>query len=140
RIRVSAAQPGALTLADLALDWRQVADGARGAARAVASVDVVDDPAAVAASVDPAAMRAIEQALSARAIEEAATAYERGGLPAAQQVLDHRAQAVRANAAYLGRRTVDALDAAQAQTLEGFARAPAAAKKAASVTAHDLAR
>jgi Ca-activated chloride channel family protein len=140
RIRVSAGQPGALGLADLALDWRQVADGARGAARAVASVDVVDDPAAVAASVDPAAMRAIEQALSARAIEEAAAAYERGGLPAAQQVLDHRAQAVRANAAYLGRGAVDALDAVQAQTLEGFARAPAAAKKAASVTAHDLAR
>lgn len=140
RIRVSAAQPGALTLADLALDWRQVADGAPGAARAVAAVDIVDDPAAVAASVDPAAMRAIEQALSARAIEEAAAAFDRGGLPAARQVLDQRSQAVRANAAYLGSGTVDALDAAQAQTIEGFARAPAAAKKAASVTAHDLAR
>jgi len=140
RIRVSAAQPGALTLADLALDWRQVAGGDPGAAHAVAAVDVVDDPAAVAASVDPAAMRAIEQALSARAIEDAAAAFERGGLPAARQVLDQRSQAVRANAAYLGRGTVDALDAAQTQTIEGFARAPAAAKKAASVTAHDLAR
>ena len=140
RVRVSAARPGALALADLALDWRWVAAGGSGTARAVASVDVVDDPAAVAASVDPAAMRAIEQALSARAIEEAAAAYDRGGLPAAQQVLDRRSQAVRANAAYLGRGAVDALDAAQARTIDGFARAPAAAKKAASVTAHELAR
>jgi Ca-activated chloride channel homolog len=139
RIRVSAARPGALALADLALDWRRVAGGS-GAVHAAASVDVVDDPAAVAASVDPAAMRAIEQALSARAIEEAAAAYDRGGLPAVQQVLDRRSQAVRANAKYLGRGAVDALDQAQAQTIEGFARAPAAAKKAASVTAHDLAR
>ncbi|HEX8107156.1 MAG TPA: hypothetical protein VF516_05475, partial [Kofleriaceae bacterium] len=62
------------------------------------------------------------------------------GLPAVQQVLDQRAQAVRANAAYLGPSAVEALDRAQAQTIDGFARAPAAAKKAASVTAHDLAR
>jgi Ca-activated chloride channel family protein len=140
RIRLSAARPGALALADLALDWRRVAGGASGTARAVASVDVVDDPDAVAASVDPAAMRSIEQALSARAIEEAAAAYDHGGLPAAQQVLDRRATAVRANAAYLGRGAVDALDAAQAKTIDGFARSPAAAKKAASVTAHELAR
>jgi Ca-activated chloride channel family protein len=140
RLRVSGARPGALALADLALDWRWVGGGGSSAAHTVASVDVVDDPAAVAASVDPAAMRAIEQALSARAIEEAATAYDRGGLPAAQQVLERRAQAVRANAAYLGRSAVDALDRAQAQTLDGFAHAPAAAKKAASVTAHELAR
>ncbi len=140
RIRVSAARPGALALADLALDWRRVAGGASGTAREVASVDVVDDPDAVAASVDPAAMRAIEQALSARAIEEAAAAYDRGGLRAAQQVLDVRAQAVRENAAHLGRGAVDALDAAQARTIDGFARSPAAAKKAASVTAHELAR
>jgi Ca-activated chloride channel family protein len=140
RIRVSAARPGALALADLALDWRRVAGGASGTARAVASVDVVDDPDVAAASVDPAAMRAIEQALSARAIEKAAAAYDRGGLPAAEQVLDVRAQAVRANAAYLGRGAVDALDAARARTIDGFARSPAAAKKAASVTAHELAR
>lgn len=142
RLRVAAGHPGALSLADLALDWRRVGGGggAPGVARTVASVDVVEDPAAVAASVDPAAMQAIEQALSARAIEEAAAAYDRGGLPAARDVLDRRSQAVRANAAYLGRSAVDALDAAQAQTIDGFARAPAAAKKAASVTAHDLAR
>jgi Ca-activated chloride channel homolog len=140
RIRVAAERPGSLALADLALGWRRVSDGATGTARAVASVDVVEDPAAVAASVDPAAMQAIEQALSARAIDEAAAAYDRGGIPAARQVLDRRSQAVRANAAYLGRGAVDALDQAQAQALDGFARAPAQAKKAASVTAHDLAR
>jgi hypothetical protein len=117
-----------------------VADGAPGAARAVAAVDIVDDPAAVAASVDPAAMRAIEQALSARAIEDAAAAYDRGGLPAARQVLDQRSQAVRANAEYLGPSAVDQLEAVRARALDGFARAPAAAKKQASVTAHELAR
>jgi Ca-activated chloride channel family protein len=140
RIGVAPDHTGELGLADLALDWRGVGDGAAGVAHAVASVDVVDDPAAVAASVDPAAMRAIEQALSARAIEDAAAAYDRGGLPAARQVLDQRAQAVRANAGYLGPSAVDQLEAVRARALDGFARAPAAAKKQASVTAHELAR
>jgi hypothetical protein len=132
--------PRGIDLADLAVGWRRVSDGATGTARAIASVDVVEDPAAVAASVDPAAMQAIEQALSARAIEEAAAAYDRGGLPAARQVLDRRSQAVRAKAPYLGRSAAEALDSAAGQALDGFARAPAQAKKAASVTAHDLAR
>jgi hypothetical protein len=82
----------------------------------------------------------VEQALSARAIEDAAAAYDRGGLPAARQVIEQRAQAVRANAAHLGRGQVEALDAAAGQALDGFARAPAKARKAASVTAHELAR
>ncbi|HEX8111609.1 MAG TPA: VWA domain-containing protein, partial [Kofleriaceae bacterium] len=42
RIRVAAGHTGALDLADLRLDWRRVGGGGSGAARAVASVDVVD--------------------------------------------------------------------------------------------------
>ena len=140
-LRISvAARTGELDLIRLALGWRRVSDGAAGAAHAVAAVDVVDDPAAVAASVDPAAVQAIEPALSARAIEEAAAAYDRGGVPAAREILDRRARAVRANAAYLGRDAVDALDSAAGKTLDGFARSPEQAKKAASVTVHELAR
>jgi Ca-activated chloride channel family protein len=140
RIRVAPDHPGELALADLRLDWRAVGTGAPGAAHATAAVDVVDDPAAVAASVDPAAMRAIEQALSARALDDAAAAYGRGGLPAAQQVLDQRSQALRANAEYLDPGAVEALEQVRARAIDGFAREPAATMKELSVTAHDLSR
>jgi Ca-activated chloride channel family protein len=140
RATVSAAQRGELTFAQVDVAWRRVSDGRAGALRTVALVDVVDDPAAVAASVDPGTMQAVEKALSARALEDAAVAYDRGGASAARQVLERRAQAVRANAAYLGRDTVEVLESASDGAIDGFARAPAQAKKAASVTAHDLAR
>jgi Ca-activated chloride channel homolog len=140
RATVAAAQRGELTVAQVDVGWRRVSDGRAGALRALAVVDVVDDPAAVTASIDPATMQAVEKALSARALEDAAAAYDRDGAPAARQVLEHRAQAVRANAAYLGRDTVEALESASDGAIDGFARAPAQAKKAASVTAHDLAR
>jgi Ca-activated chloride channel family protein len=140
RATIAAARPGELAVARVDLGWRRVSDGALGSARALATVDVIDDPAAVAASVDPAAMQAVEQALSARALEDAAAAYDRDGAAAAQQVLERRVQAVRANAAYLGRDTARQLESASTQAADGFARAPAQAKKAASVTAHELAR
>lgn len=140
RLSVAAAHSGELVIADVALAWRRVSDGATGRARAIASADVVDDPAAVAASVDPPALQAIEQALSGRALEDAAAAYDRGGVSAAREILDRRSQAMRANAAYLGKDTVEALDAASGRALDGFAAAPEQAKKAASVAAHELAR
>jgi Ca-activated chloride channel family protein len=140
RLQLTAPASGELAVAEAEVVWRSVPDGAQHRAHALATAGVVDDPEAVAASVDPAAMQAVERALSARALEDAAAAYERDGLPAAQQILDRRSRAVRANAATLGRDTVEALDAVSGQALEGFARAPAQAKKAASVTAHELAR
>jgi hypothetical protein len=85
-------------------------------------------------------MAAVEQALSARALEDAAAAYDREGAQAARQILERRVQAVRANAAYLGKDTVEQLESASGRAIHGFATAPAEAKKAASVTAHDLAR
>jgi Ca-activated chloride channel family protein len=141
-LRVTVASParGELAIAQVDVGWRRVSDGAQGAARALATVDVVDDPAAVAASVDPAAMQAVEKALSARALDDAAAAYDRDGVSAARQILERRVQAVRANAAYLGHDTVEAIEAASGNAIDGFGRAPAQAKKAASISAHELAR
>jgi Ca-activated chloride channel family protein len=140
RLAVAAQHTGELAIADVRLAWQRVADGAGRTAQAEVTVDVVDDPAAVSASVDPAALEAIEQARSARAIEEAAAAYDRGGISAAKDVLDRRRQAVQRSAPHLAPAAVEALESAGSQALDGFARAPAQAKKAASQTAHDLAR
>jgi Ca-activated chloride channel family protein len=140
RVRIAAPSDGELVVAHVDVHWRSVADGARHRAQAAATVDVVGDPAAVAASVDPGAMQAVEKALSARALEEAAAAYDRAGLPAAREILERRSQAVRANAAYLGGETVQALESASNRALDGLILAPQQAKKAASVTAHELAR
>jgi Ca-activated chloride channel family protein len=140
RVKIAAPPSGELVVARAEVTWRSVPDGLQHRARAVATVDIVGDPAAVAASVDPAAMQAVEKALSARALEDAAAAYDRDGIPAAKQILDRRLRAVRANAAYLGRDTVDALEAVSGNALDGFARTPAQAKKATSVKAHELAR
>jgi Ca-activated chloride channel family protein len=139
-LRVDAPSGGELGIARVVLDWRRVADGQNLTALAVATVDVVSDPAAVAASADPGAMQAIEKALSARALEDAAAAYDRGGISAARQVLERRSQAIRASAPALDPSTVDELEAASRGAMTEFSRAPEKAKKAASVTAHDLAR
>jgi hypothetical protein len=47
---------------------------------------------------------------------------------------------VHASAKYLAPATVQALEAASTGAIEGFAKAPAQAKKAASVRAYELAR
>lgn len=140
RVTVAAAHDGPLVISEVDVGWHRVSDGVQRAARATAEVDVVDDPSAVAESVDPTTMSIVEQALSARALEEAATAYDNGGVIEAKQVLDRRSQAVRANAAYLGAETVESLEAVSRDALEGFAKAPAQAKKATSVKAYELAR
>jgi len=140
RVTVAAAHEGSLVISQVDVGWHRVSDGAQRAAHTIAVVDVVDDPAAVAASVDPATMPIVEKALSARALEQAATAYENGQMEEATQVLDRRARAVRANAAYLGADTVESLEAVSRDAIDGFANAPAKAKKAASVKAYELAR
>jgi Ca-activated chloride channel family protein len=140
RVTVAAAHEGSLVISQVDVGWHRVSDGAQRAAHTIAVVDVVDDPAAVAASVDPATMPIVEKALSARALEQAATAYENGQMEEATQVLDRRARAVRANAAYLGADTVESLEAVSRDAIDGFANTPAKAKKAASVKAYELAR
>jgi Ca-activated chloride channel family protein len=141
RVRLAAATAATTrVISQIDLGWRRVSDGVNRGSHAVAEVDVVDDPAAITASVDAPTMRAVEQALSSRALEEAATAYDHGGLDAARQVLDRRSQAVRANQGVLGTKAVEALESASGEALDGFARAPDQAKKAASVKAYELAR
>jgi Ca-activated chloride channel family protein len=140
RVRLAATAATTRVISQIELGWRRVSDGANRGSHAVAEVDVVGDPAAIAASVDAPTMRAVEQALSSRALEEAAAAYDHGGLDAARQVLDRRSQAVRANQGVLGAKAVDALESASGDALDGFARAPEQAKKAASVKSYELAR
>lgn len=140
RVTIAAGHEGPLTVSQIDVGWHRVSDGVQRAAHTTAEVDVVDDPRAVAASVDVATMAAVEKALSARALEEAVSEYERNGMAGAKQILDRRVEAVRANRAVLGADTVDALESVSAEVLDGFAKAPAQAKKAASVKAHELAR
>lgn len=140
RLTVAAAHEGPLVISQVDVGWRRVSDGLPRAAHATAEVDVVDDPAAVTASVDRAVVPVVEQALSARALEQAATAYDKDGVEGARQILDRRALAVRANAAYLGAETVESLEAVSRDAIDGFASAPAQAKKATSVKAYELAR
>jgi Ca-activated chloride channel family protein len=140
RVTVTAAHEGSLAISQIDVGWHRVSDGAQRAAHASAEVDVVDDAAAVAASVDPATMPIVEQALSARALEQAAAAYEHGGMDAAKQVLDRRSEAVRANARFLAPAAVESLEAVSRDAIDGFANTPAQAKKATSAKAYELAR
>jgi Ca-activated chloride channel family protein len=139
RLTVPTAHAQALVVSHVAVRARGTDRAALGG-HAVAQAEVVGDPAAVAASIDRPTLRAVEQARSARALEEAAAAYDTLGLTGAQQVLERRSEALRANAPNLDRETVEALDAVAGEALEGFAKTPAKAKKAASVKAHELAR
>jgi Ca-activated chloride channel homolog len=140
RVTVEAGQQGPLAVSRIDVGWHRVSDGAQRGAHTTAEVDVVDDPRAVAASVDVPTMAAVENALSARALEQAAAEYETSGIAGARQVLERRQQAVRANATYLGPARVQALEAVSDEALEGFANAPAQARKATSVKAYELAR
>ena len=140
QVTIAATHQGPLVISGIDVGWHRVSDGVQRAAHTAAEVEVVDDPSAVAASVDPATMAIVEKALSARALEEAATAYDNGGITEAKQVLDRRSQAVRANAAYLGTEAVESLEAVSRDAIDGFAKAPAQAKKAASVKSYELAR
>ncbi|MBC7974269.1 MAG: VWA domain-containing protein, partial [Myxococcales bacterium] len=67
RVGLTNPEGAPFVIAQADLSWQHVEDGSRRAASALAEVDVIDDAAAVTASVDPATMQAIEQALSARA-------------------------------------------------------------------------
>lgn len=143
RVRVDAAATRTLDVASVELGWRRVADGASRHAQTAVRVDVTDDAAAVAASVDPATVEAVEQVRTARAFEEASRVYDTQGAAAAQQVLDRRVQALRANPA-LPRASAAKLEAESFEAKRDFAAAPAGgaagakAKKASRAKAYDL--
>jgi Ca-activated chloride channel family protein len=139
RVHVAPTGTGPLTVTDVELGWRRVSDGAARHATTSARVDIVDDASAVAASADPEAIESVEQALSARALEEASEVYATHGAEAAQQVIEHRAAAVRANK-NLGRDVADKLERANAEAIDNFQNAaPTKAMKVSRVRAYELA-
>lgn len=140
RIHVDAPATGSLAIARVDATWRKVDDGRRGNAVAWAKVEVDADPDAVAASIDRPTTQAVEEALSARALEDAAAAYDKEGASGAQRVLERRATEVRAKAKYLPPAAIQKLEATSSEAIRDFAKAPAKAKKAASLKAYDLAR
>jgi Ca-activated chloride channel homolog len=143
RATVTSARTESRAIVPVEVRWASLSDHAGGAGRtaqARAEADIVDDPAAVAASVDPTTMQAVERALSARALEDAAAAYDRKGLSGAREILERRSQAMRANAAYLDSAAIEELDTIAGEAMEGFASSPANAKKTVSVKSYELAR
>jgi Ca-activated chloride channel family protein len=140
RVTLDAAHGSSRVISRIGVGWRRVGDAARRAAHATAEVDIVDDSAAVAASTEAQALQAVDQALASRALEDAAATYDNGDFAGAKQILERRSQAVRAHAAQLTPGAFEALDAISTDAIDGFAKAPAQAKKAASVKAYELAR
>ena len=136
---------GAIEAAHVELQWRRISDGANRSATTAARSEVTEDPSEVSASVDGNALEAVEQALSARAFEDASVAYDRYGAAAAQQVIQVRSDAVRANR-HLSNEAVRRIDAAHQEAIRSFAAAPSGgdegtrAKKVSRVRAYQLAR
>lgn len=140
RATVSTASTGWFTVAPVKLGWRRVRDGAPRSATTTVRAEVVTDAGQVAASAVAWAASAVEEALSARALEEASVVYENQGYEAAQQVLDRRVQAVRANA-YVGKGSLQRIEAAASEAADSFkSAAPTKAKKLSRSRAYELAR
>jgi hypothetical protein len=140
RVTVTPASNGPMVISQVNLGWRRVSDGVQRAAHVTAQVDVVDDAAAVASSVDRPATQAVEEALSAKALQDATIVFEAQGADAANRVLEQRMQAVRANA-YASPATVEKIDRAAGEAMDGFKNAaPAKARKVSGKAAFELAR
>ena len=143
RVSVDRAITGAFDVATVELGWRRIADGAARLARAGVRVDVTSDASAVAASNDVPTVEAIEQVRTARALEEASIAYDEQGPAAAQQIIDRRLDAVRANK-HLSAGTALELEDTGRGAQRDFAKAPsggaagAKAKKATRAKAYQL--
>jgi Ca-activated chloride channel family protein len=140
RVHVDRPASEAVAIARVDATWRQVADATRGHATVSATAEVDASPDAIAASTDPAVVQAIEEALSARALDDASATYDKDGVEGAQRVLRQRVQDVRAKARYLPKQAIEKLESAAGDASGEFAKAPAKAKKAASVKAYELAR
>ena len=140
RVAVAPVATGPMTIARAELDWRRVGDGAVRHATATACVEVVEDPALVAANTDPETVEIVEKALSASALEEASEVYTSHGVDAARQVLEHRGAALRANK-HLTRDVTERLDSDNNAALENLRTNSATkANKVNRVRAYQLAR
>ena len=120
------AHTGPVAIALFQLGWRRIANGTAGASQVDLSVIGTDDPREVTASIDRDALQIIEAARSARVLEEANITYQRDGYQAAQRVLQHHLDVVRANK-NLAPTTVRAIEAAEQPAADGFAAAPTGA-------------
>lgn len=120
------AHTGPVAIALFQLGWRRIANGTAGATQVELSGLGTEDAREVAASADREAMQIIEAARSAHVLEEATITYQRDGYQAAQRVLEHHLDVVRANK-NLEPATVQAIEAAEQSAANGFAAAPSGA-------------
>ncbi len=94
-------------------------------------------------TIDVKTVEAVEQVNTARAFEEASRVYDTQGADAAQQIIDRRVEAIRANKA-LPKASAAALEEQSFEAKGDFAKAPsggsagAKAKKASRAKAYDL--
>ena len=140
RVHLAPVHTGPMTVTQVELGWRRVSDSAARHATTAARVEIVEDAAAVAASADPAAIESVEQALSANALEEASSVYQSHGAEAAQQVIELRAAAIRANG-NLSRQATERLERANDEAIDNFKNAaPTKAMKTSRVRAYELTR
>jgi Ca-activated chloride channel family protein len=139
-VRLAAGAAGSFTVANVEVAWRRTSDHTQRHTYAAATAEVVDDQAAVLASVDRDALRAISQAHASHALEQATTTFESQGYDAARRVIDQQLQDFRSNAA-LDSDTRAALEMTTGAALHEFAKAPAPrATKSARAQAYELAR
>jgi Ca-activated chloride channel homolog len=144
RVRVENFSASTLDVTTVQLGWRRVADGLARKAQTNVTVGVTDNLRDVEETLDGKTVEAVEQVNTARAFEEASRIYDTEGADAAQQVIDRRVQAIRANKA-LPKASADKLEELNFEAKRDFADAPAAgasggskAKKASRAKAYDL--
>ncbi len=141
--QIMATGSGALPVARFELTWRDPLDGTAHTAVAELATTVVDDAAAVAASIDRDAVQAIAEARTAQVLDDATTTYEQQGAKAAQQVIEHHLSALRADK-NLDPAAMQKIDQAASQAIDGFAAARTCAgdgvKAREEADAHDRVR
>lgn len=143
RVHVDTIATRTLDVTTVQLGWRRVADGASREAQTKVRVEMTDDLREVEQTMDIATVEAVEQVNTARAFEEASTVYDTQGAAAAQEIIDRRVQAIRANKA-LPQAAAEKLEQQSFEAKGDFAAAPsggaagAKAKKASRAKAYDL--
>lgn len=143
RVHVETFSASTLDVTTVQLGWRRVADGLARKATTRVRVGVTDDLRDVEQTIDVKTVEAIEQVNTARAFEEASRVYDTEGAGAAQQIIDRRVEAIRANKA-LPPASAAKLEAESYAAKGDFAAAPAGgaagakAKKASRAKAYDL--
>jgi len=84
RVTLDAAHGASRVISRIDVGWHRVGDAAQRAANTTAEVDIVDDPAAIAASTDSQVLQAVDQAQASRRTTKA-TSLARGGSSSADR-------------------------------------------------------